>query len=242
MKQKIPLLIFLVVLISCEYYRAPVPEFSFKLKSNDEAVREDTAYFDACAFGTVEELEKFLKEGCDPDYVKPPSWGIPWHESNPLWGIFNYDKVALLIKYGADVTKRPYIAKVVDSRIISEKYPDRAMLLDFAGKQYEKEVFTLVKLYLEAGADPNLKGMAAASILSVATDKNYKKYYDEHGWLPINFAIEKNAFSIVDLLLEHGAYLDDQSFLCGREATERSGSAEMENYIRVMWEKQTYGK
>jgi hypothetical protein len=47
---------------------------------------------------------------------------------------------------------------------------------------------------------------------------------------------------VVDLLLEHGAILDEESLECAREATERIGNTEMEDYIKGIWERQQANK
>jgi hypothetical protein len=235
MKSKALLFIFCLFL-SCEYQRAPAPGFKIELKPFGKAQEEKDPYFLACAFGTIEEMERFLKDGRDPNYVKAPPGSIPWHDNNPLWlAPADYDRAALLIHYGADVTKRPYIATALSRKIISEKYPDLS-LRKYAGVMYERELYDLVKLYLDAGADPNYKGMMRTPVLRKATDKEYKKYYDQYGWLPINFAIRENAFAIVDLLFEYGSYLDEDSLLASDEATESIGNREMQDYIRKKWE------
>jgi hypothetical protein len=80
------------------------------------------------------------------------------------------------------------------------------------------------------------------TVLLIPTNFNYRRYYNRHGYRPINRAIEYNAFSLVDLLLEYGALLDEDSFGYAERATELSGNTDMENYVREIWERQREAK
>ncbi|WP_461247983.1 hypothetical protein, partial [Treponema sp. R6D11] len=145
---------------------------------------------------------------------------------------YNEEKGILPIK------KRPYLFKIIsNSPIISEKYPDTELLKN-QRTRYENEVYRLVKLFLESGAPPNMKGAPNSILFSFNKDKAYRKYNEEKGILPINFAIRFSAFTIVGLLLEYGAEIDEESLSTAREATSRIGNDDMEKYIQTIWEKQ----
>jgi len=231
-------LLFMAVFTGCQ--RAPVPGFRFGLPFKIVSSKEQ-AFYDAVTVGTIEQVELFLKDGHDPNYMNAVR-AIPWHDNNPLWRVCTrkeaYDISELLIRYGADVKNRPYLYKIISNMpILSEKYPDTNLLKN-SGTRYENKVYSLVKLYLEAGAPPNLKG-APNSVLSIFNrDKIYKEYFETRGKLPINNAIKYSAFTVVDLLLEYGAILDETSLNAAREAKTNIGNDDMEKYIQAVWEKQ----
>jgi len=226
----------ITIFANCQ--RMPVPGFSFGLPFRIVSEKEQ-AFYMAVNFGTVEEIEVFLKEGHNPNYMDYMS-AIPWHDNNPLWAVhYSYEKSELFIRYGADVKNRPYIYQVLfQTPILSEKYPDNIKLLENMRTRNEKDVYKFVKLFLEAGASPNLKGAPNTMLLSFNRDKAYKKYFEEKGELPINSAIEDSAFTIVDLLLEYGAIIDETSLNKAKETTERIGNDDMEKYVQAIWEKQ----
>ena len=123
-------------------------------------------------------------------------------------------------------------------RIISERYPYNESKLNWAGTDYEKDVYKIVKLLLEAGTDPNRR-WCSANPLPIPTEYFYNKYYEKHGELAINFAIRQNAFTIVELLLEYGAVLDEKSLLNAEKAKQASGGHnDMVEYITSVWQKQ----
>jgi ankyrin repeat protein len=240
-------LLFLVVimLFSCNslrYQRAQRPGFGFEaVNKNKKGNAYEEAYARAIRFGTLEEIEEFLKAGHNPNKMRFLG-AIPWHDTNPLWVLGDYyEKSSLFIKYGADVTKRPYIAATLERRIISERFPDESLLI-YAGTKYEKEVYDVVKLFLDAGADPNFKGTGSPQVLLIPSNAAYKAYFKKYGRIPINSAIKYSAFTIVDLLLEYGSALDEESLLYAREATERIGNTVMEDYIKELLEKQENGE
>jgi hypothetical protein len=224
--------------ISCAFQRSPRPGFSFSLQPvHREVDKEKYAMYFAVCFGTPEEMEILLKAGQNPNRMRCPPGSIPWHDTCPLWLVKRtHAKAELLIRYGADVTRRPYLYKLLDSKIVSERFPNEE-LLEYVGTRYEKEMYELVKLFLDAGADPNFRG-GSNVMLFIPTDANYRRLFQKYGSLPINNAIEFNAFSIVDLLLEHGAMVDEESLECAKEAANSSGHTDMEEYIKAVWEKQ----
>jgi ankyrin repeat protein len=202
--------------------------------------RDESKYpaYNILTSGTAEEAEALLKAGQNPNKVRHPYWESSWYSRNPLWMIAgNYDRVKLLIQYRADVTKRPYIAKVMDRKIISERYPDELLIRSGNGI-HECELYKKVKLYLEAGADPNMKGSFSSHASFIQTESHYRRLYNKYGHLPITWAIKYSAFSIVELLLDYGAILDGKSLEYAKETTELSGHRDMEDYIKEVWEKQ----
>jgi hypothetical protein len=234
----------LLLLTSCITQRRPGPGFGFQLVPIFSIVRDETwdeivkRYPFYRALGDLEEMEALLKAGQNPNRMKCPPGEDPWYDSNPLWlKGYNYDTMELLIRYKANVTKRPYIARTMSIKIISERYPYE--YFEVSGfMDEEKEVYRRVKLLLEAGADPNMKGTSSTDRLLIPADWNYQKWFNKYGTLPINNAIEYCAFSIVDLLLEHGAKLDNRTPGAAKQATKNSFNTEMENYIKAIWAKQ----
>jgi hypothetical protein len=98
-----------------------------------------------------------------------------------------------------------------------------------------------LNFFLDAGADPNFRGTPNV-VLFIPTDANYRRWFQKHGSLPIKNAIRYSAFSIVDLLLDYGAILDEESLEYAKEATERSGHTDMEDYINEVWKKQHFNQ
>jgi ankyrin repeat protein len=222
--------------------RSPGPGFGFESKGTgrNNSRSEYKPYY-TVVFGTVEEVEDLLKAGQDPNKIKHPPWETSWDHRNPLWLVAgDYEMAKLFIDYGADVTGRPYIAKIMGIHvIISERFP-KGVLLTHGGGDYEKDVYEKTKLFLEAGADPNMRGTGSSiPVLLISTESNYRRWFNKNGNLAINTAIRFNAFSIVELLLSYGAILDERSRNMAKKATELSGGhTDMEDYIQAVWEKQ----
>jgi hypothetical protein len=226
----------------CLMQRAPVPGFAFNFGFPFKFVSaKEEAFSSAVCFGSVEEIEVFLKDGHDPNFMDYIT-AIPWHDNNPLWTVrSDYEISELFIKYGADVKNRPYIWAITGASILSNKYPNEELRKNVVTKN-EDDVYNRVRLFLEAGADPNLKGCSGFVPFSLNRDKAYKKYFEKEGYLPIETPIKYSAFDVVDLLLEHGAILDESCLEAGREATTRIGNDDMEKYIQAVWEKQQDAK
>jgi hypothetical protein len=246
MKNYLLSLLLCILFASCtidQYKLTPIPGFEFqpqKAGGEGEKFKEKYEFFFITTYGTLEEMELLLKKGQDPNCMKYPPAESSWHARNPLWrSTRDYHRAALLIEYGADVKRRPYIAAALSNKIISERYPDES-LLRYAGTKNEKEVYERVKLFINAGADPNFRG-GINTMLRIPIDANYRRYFNKHGILPINIAIKYNAFSIVELLLEHGSILDEESLVSAIEATKTSGHTDMEDYIKKLLKKQEKG-
>ncbi|MDR0321180.1 MAG: ankyrin repeat domain-containing protein [Treponema sp.] len=220
---------------SCQ--RAPVPGFGFGIPFKKVPAEEEAFYY-TVILRTVEEIEVFLKDGHDPNFMNATA-AIPWYDTNPLWRVCNnYEKAMLFIKYGADVKNRPYLYQIIFATpILSEKHPNENLMENIRTRR-EDVVYRLIKLFLEAGADPNFKGADGLAPFSFNMDEAYKKYFEKNGKLPINSAIKYSTFTIVDLLLEYGATLDESCLETAKEATERIGNDDMEKYIKALWEKQ----
>jgi len=220
---------------SCQ--RAPVSGFGLGWPFKKVPADEEAFYY-TVIHGTVEDIEPYLKAGHDPNFMDARV-AIPWTDTNPLWVVCNdYEIAKLFIRYGADVKNRPYIwAIVASSSILSNKYPNEKLLVNIRTRA-EDEVYSIVKLFLDAGADPNLKGKSGLPPFSFNKDKAHKKYFEEKGYLPIEVPIKYEAFDIVNLLLQHGAILDESCLEAAKEATKIIGNDDMEKYIQSIWERQ----
>jgi hypothetical protein len=228
--------IVILLLTNCSkvnFERGPIDGFSIRKVINaDEITEAEKNFYMAVVFGTVEELEHFLKSGHSPDTMNYPGI-IPWVDTNPLYSsIFNYEKVDLLIAYGANVNKRPYIGLVLDTFILSEKYPDSVRTGD-TNIIYESEAYKIIEKLLQAGADPNFKSCPTPMLFS-ATDENYGDYFEKNGYYPINDAIKSNLFSIVELLERNGAIIDESSLESASEAYTKSNNTDMLELIKKL--------
>ncbi|GHV92628.1 hypothetical protein AGMMS50268_31310 [Spirochaetia bacterium] len=200
---------------------------------------EDRSLYNAILFGTAEDVEALLIKGHSPDYMNGP---IEWVDTNPLWGLYfnakDDEKVKILIKYKANVTTRPYLGHMLARSILSTRL-DAEMKQNYftlGVRILEKDAYNTAKLFLDAGASPNLKGWSGEPKVSNPTDEKCLAWYEEHGNTPINYAIRLNLFSIVDLLLEHGAVLDAESLSYAAQATTNSGgNTEMQVKIQAIW-------
>jgi hypothetical protein len=137
--KKLFLFLPVMIFISCatgpgfEYQRRPGPGFGFQVvrKDKKEDKNKYIFYYTLCYDDTPESLEKIeslLKAGQNPNRMRYPPDESPWFFSNPLWAVVgDYECAELLIRYGANVTKRPYVARAMSAVIISERYPDDSL-------------------------------------------------------------------------------------------------------------------
>lgn len=223
-------------------FRSPTPGFGFSSRER-QVDEESLEYKMEVAFlaGSKEEkyrkIEELLKAGANPDKM---TGQFKWIDTNPLWAAGgNKGLVELFLRYGADVKNRPYVANVVSCRILADKNP-RKKWLDFHNEHpqvfiySEANIFDVVKLLLEHGADPNMK-CAGNKVLLIPTDWNYRRYNEKYGKSAINYCIEENYLLLFPLLIEYGAKLDEESLQLATETTERTGSTEMEDLVKKQW-------
>ncbi|MCR5290900.1 MAG: hypothetical protein K6E51_12990 [Treponema sp.] len=242
---KIVLLILIIDLlfISCggrKMFRSPTPGFGFTSKtySVDESSLEyqmELALLTTDDDECYREVEELLKKGADPNSKVGQ---FKWIDTNPLWKVCaNKRLLELFISYGADVKKRPYIAKAIAGRIATSKEQYNEWKKEgYAIIGLEESLLEVVTILLNNGADPNLKWIGGEKVLIPATDWNYLRYFKKHGKLPINNAIKYNAIKLATLLLNNGAILDEDSLKLATETTERTGSSEMEDLVKQQWE------
>jgi ankyrin repeat protein len=234
-------LVGMVILSRCQ--RAPVPGFGFGFGPIKIVSTKEKDFYNAITVNrSIEVIESFLKDGHNPNVMNAVR-AIPWYDNNPLWRNGNYEIAELLIKYGADVTERPYVWRITsDTPILSNRYKNDELLRNIRTRN-EDDVCKLAKLFLEAGANPNLKGIGGLAPFSftslVNINKAYKEYFEEYGQLPIVVPIRFSAFDLVALLLEYGAILDELCLEAAKDATVRIGNDDMEKYIQTIWEKQS---
>ena len=222
--------------------RSPTPGFGFSTKTYeyDEGSLEyqmEMAFLIRDREERYKRVEELLKMGANPDRR---TGQFEWVDTNPLWRICRSERyVKLFVSYGADVKKRPYVARAIRGKIAltEEQYNE----WDEQGEVIiilEETALNILKILLKNGADPNMKGRATDRVLFPATDWNYNRYYKKHGDLAINSAIEYNSIKIVKLLFEYGAILDEKSVELARQTTINTGSSEMEELIMEHWNKQ----
>ncbi|MDE7140032.1 MAG: hypothetical protein K2O09_04655 [Treponemataceae bacterium] len=227
-------------------FRSPTPGFGFT--SRERQIDEESMEYqmkialltsdDEERYNKVEEL---LKKGADPN---KKAGQFKWIDTNPLWNnCRNIKLLKIFLIYGADIKKRPYIAKSLSSRILATKNPIKEWE-EFHNKNpqmaviYECEIYECVKFLLENGANPNMK-CAGNKVLLIPTDWNYRRYNEKYGKSAINLCIEQNLLSVYSLLLEYGVELDKKSLELAEETTERTGSSEMEELVKRQWERQS---
>ncbi len=222
--------------------RSPTPGFGFSTKTYeyDEDSLEyqmKVAFLISDSDESYKRVEELLKMGANPDRK---AGQFEWVDTNPLWKVCRNERyVKLFVSYGADVKKRPYVARAIRGKIAltEEQYNE----WDEQGEVIiilEETALNILKILLKNGADPNMKGRATDRVLFPATDWNYNRYYKKHGDLAINSAIEYNSIKIVKLLFEYGAILDEKSVELAKQTTIKTGSSEMEELIMEHWNKQ----
>lgn len=246
--------IFITILIilqlsSCgvqNMQRRPSPNFEVSVKSNkiDKKSLEYQMYEAVHIKNDSDRYKKMkflLENGADANRM---SGKIKWVETNPLWSCCENPKLAeLLISYGADVKKRPYVASLISYINLADKNPreDRKMFYEkhpLVPIIYEHEMYESVKILLRSGADPNFKCIYGEKSLFPATDWNYKRYFSKHGKTAINYCVEGNFLSLFSLLIDYGAKLDKESIRLSKETTAQTGSFEMEELVKLHWKLQ----
>ena len=242
MKRYLFLLIIVPMFLSCKessMYRAPIPGFAFTLRtySYDEESLEykmQMALLIHDEEARYNEVETLLRQGANPDKM---AGQFKWIDTNPLWIVCRNEKLTrLFISYGADVKKRPYVAKSMIGRIaLTREQYDTWIEEGYLFVVFEDDALSILKLLLENGADPNLKWIGGEKVLIPATDWNYSRYFKKHGKSAIDYAIQANSLKIYTLLIEYGAKLDENSLSFARETSLRTGSYEMEELVNKQW-------
>ena len=203
----------------------------------------------------VKEVKKYLDANYDPNNCF--FLGCIWAETNPLliivterfscWDVntntrkdletYNdVELINLLVEYGADVNRLPYIWKKVycdnNDFVISrtENFPEEiaaektVCLIEDANR--------VIKALLDNGADPNYKGLFAPfdednyfSYVTMTESRARRKFKSRKATSPLYEAIKKGMLweSHVDLLLQYGAKLDKSCL----EAAKLSGDPDM---------------
>lgn len=224
-------------------FRNPNPRFGFtaKVKDVDESSLEyqmEMALLITDEDECYKKIEDLLKKGADPN---KKTGQFKWIDTNPLWKVCGDEKLTeLLLSYGANITNRPYIARIISYVNLADKNPDEELTAFYkdhpqASVIYERDVYKSVKILLENGADPNLKCIYGEKILFPATDWNYKRYFNKHGISAINYCIKGNFLTLFSLLVEYRAKLDEKSLELATETTKRTGSPEMEELVKKQW-------
>lgn len=223
-------------------HRSPTPGFGFtsKLYKYDEDSLEyqmDMTRLIRDEEERYKRVEELLKMGANPDRM---AGQFEWVDTNPLWKVCRNERyVKLFVSYGADVKKRPYVARAIVGQIaLTDEQYEKWVEKGSFPRIHEKEALAILKILLENGADPNMRGRPFDKVLFPATDWNYNRYYKKHGKLAINSAIEYNSIKIVKLLFEYGAILDEKSVELAKQTTIKTGSSEMEELIMEHWNKQ----
>ena len=222
--------------------RSPTPGFGFSTKTYEYDEDSLEYQMDMTRLIRDEEerykrVEELLKMGANPDRK---AGQFEWVDTNPLWDACRSERyVKLFVSYGADVKKRPYVARAIVGQIaLTDEQYEKWVEKGSFPRIHEKEALAILKILLENGADPNMRGRPFDKVLFPATDWNYNRYYKKHGDLAINSAIEYNSIKIVKLLFEYGAILDEKSVELAKQTTIKTGSSEMEELIMEHWNKQ----
>ena len=243
MKVHVCIAIMILILVSCrgeQMQRSSAPVFGFTKKitrseENTLAYQMEMALLIDDDDERYKRVETLLKAGADPN---KKTGQFKWLDTNPLWDCCGDEKlVSLFISYGADIKKRPYIAKILKGHRIITKEEQIREWENFPCI-VEDDILSVLQLLLESGADPNLKAYGSSIVLWPATDWNYKRYFNKYGETAINYCIKENLLSVFPLLLEYRAVLDTKSLELAKATTERTGSTEMEELVKAQWIRQ----
>ena len=196
---------------------------------------DDDRFYEAVTDSSTEKMADMLARGHNPNKMSRNDGYNPWPYHNPLWIVIQekdtdtaYAKAELLIKYGADLKTRPFVAHVLFSSVIqSEKFPNLHSSRAYSGIE-EKKLIPWLKLLLDNGADIDARVYGCDIAL---WDWNYRRQAKRNGYTALNIAIRENAFVVADFLITHGAVFDEKTDECVEAATKLSGSNAMEQYI-----------
>lgn len=206
-------------------------------------------------------VKKYLEAGYDPNKCRGEAM---WVDSNPLrvvseqWfsaydfrkqdmkkidSLPDVDIIYLLIQYGANINKLPYIWNKVWR--MNNKRIER-ILKNEEDKNKKTQIIVedcnrVLKALLDNGADPNMKGhpfpFGDSKKLLLFTDKKAFKYFNsEEATTPLYEAIKKGMTweSQVDLLLEYGAKLDSSCLIAAKLSGEQAMIDKIENLMKEM--------
>ena len=212
-------------------------------------------FYNAVYKKDFEWVKNHLKAGYNPEKCKGEAG---WVDSIPLKVVVetlhsyiidgqNSDTmiVDLLIQYGADVNRLPYVWDRIYryndrnlkslERWFKDNHKNDGILYEGAVKEKEEREWIedtnrVIEKLLLAGADPNMKGhpfpFGTSWQLLFFTDKKAFKYFNsKEATTPLYEAIKKGMKweSQVDLLLKYGATLDESCL----EAAKLSGDEDM---------------
>ncbi|MCL2130760.1 MAG: hypothetical protein FWH35_10470 [Treponema sp.] len=223
-------LLVLLLLLRCE-------------KNKGLATEKLMGFYDSLQDRDIISIKEHLESGINPDYSLNRLYlnKLYWEDRNPLWlilsgeyGDVEIDIIRILIDFGANVNLRPYVWHTLDHRILTEdniEWMNAAKGRFITGTTVDL-MYKKIEILLQAGADVDYKGAPNRQLIP-ATDKNYKKYFEQEGSRPINYAIKKNLPTIVDLLLQYTT-LDEESL----DTAKLSENPLMIEKINIMWEKQ----
>ena len=129
---------------------------------------------------------------------------------------------------------RPYIWHVLNHRILTDENIEwmQASKGRYITGTTIDLIYSKIEILLKAGADADRKGAPNRQLIP-SSEKKYSKYFEREGSRPINYAIEKNLPTIVNLLLQY-TKLDDESL----SAAERSNDPAMIDKIQQLWKEQ----
>jgi hypothetical protein len=216
-------------------------------------------FYSAVYRNDVSMVQELLEKGVNPDYCHGE---IGWIDSNPLDVLsrnfyttyyrpqdipdLDVKLFYLLIDAGADINKRPYIwgrVYLYNNNLIHGTINQRRIDMESDNDEdirnqidwFINDANRLLKVFLEAGADPDKLGhpypYSYDAINEKLTDEQVNEYFSK-GTRAINVAIEKGILweTQVDLLLRY-TNLDEESLL----AAERSGDPAMIEKIKTLY-------
>lgn len=217
-------------------------------------------YYVALSYLDISDVSYFLETGSNPNKCVGE---MMWADSNPLKVVieehfYSYDFnkkakktidvfpdieiIKLLVQYGADVNRLPYIWERVyrDDNISLEyftkgKNEEDAKIITCC---YIEDSNRVIKTLLESGANPDMKGHPAPfentwKVLFFTDKKAYKYFNSKKASSPIYEAIKKGIQweSQVDLLLEYGASLDSSCLEAARLSGDELMIKKIENLL-----------